>query len=99
MESWLHNAALGRTWLGDPRISEIVAEALHHRAGKKYRLAGVNHAFSRATYREARQQVLARAGAFWEHESFDQYIRDVAEWTRIVNYVLANPVKAGLART
>jgi REP element-mobilizing transposase RayT len=40
---------------------------------------------------------LARRGQFWQHESFDHVIRNQAEWERVVNYVVNNPVKAGLA--
>ncbi len=39
---------------------------------------------------------LGRQGQFWQHESFDHVIRSQAEWERIVNYVMNNPVKAGL---
>lgn len=39
---------------------------------------------------------LGREGQFWQHESFDHVIRHQAEWERIVNYVVNNPVKAGL---
>jgi len=41
-------------------------------------------------------RLLGRHGQFWEHESYDHYVRDAAEFDRIVNYVLNNPVKAGL---
>jgi putative transposase len=41
-------------------------------------------------------QLLGRLGAFWQHESFDHVIRDQEEWQRVVDYVLNNPVKAGL---
>ena len=40
---------------------------------------------------------LERQGQFWQHESFDHVIRNQAEWERVVNYVVNNPVKAGLA--
>ena len=39
---------------------------------------------------------LGRFGAFWQDESYDHYVRDAAELSRIVYYVLWNPVKAGL---
>jgi REP element-mobilizing transposase RayT len=42
-------------------------------------------------------QVLGRDGAFWQHESYDHYVRDEEELERIVRYILNNPVKAGLA--
>jgi len=41
-------------------------------------------------------RVLGRKGTFWEQESYDHVVRDDAEFHRIINYVLNNPVKAGL---
>lgn len=41
---------------------------------------------------------LGRAGAFWQHESFDHVVRREGQSGRIIEYVLNNPVKAGLAR-
>jgi putative transposase len=41
-------------------------------------------------------RLLGRKGAFWEHESYDHYVRDEEELERIVAYVLSNPLKAGL---
>jgi REP element-mobilizing transposase RayT len=48
--------------------------------------------------RTARQAnlILGREGTFWQDESYDRVIRDNDEYIRIVNYVLENPVKAGL---
>jgi len=40
--------------------------------------------------------VLGREGTFWQDESYDHVIRDSGEFERIVNYLLENPVKAGL---
>lgn len=39
---------------------------------------------------------LGRRGQFWQHESFDHVVRNQAEWERVINYVVNNPVKAGL---
>jgi len=41
---------------------------------------------------------LGRQGAFWDHESYDHYARDEEELFRIIEYVLNNPVKAGLVK-
>lgn len=41
-------------------------------------------------------KVLNRSGAFWDDESYDHEIKDAAEFGRVVQYVLNNPVKAGL---
>lgn len=43
-------------------------------------------------------ELLDRTGPFWEHESYDRLVRDRNELYRIVQYVLQNPVKAGLCR-
>jgi putative transposase len=37
-ESLLHAGKTGPLWLGEPRIAELVREALHYRDGKVYRL-------------------------------------------------------------
>ena len=42
--------------------------------------------------------VLGRSGQFWQHESYDHVVRDDIEFNRIVDYVLNNPVKAGLVK-
>jgi putative transposase len=43
--------------------------------------------------------VLGRRGTFWQHENYDHVVRDEQELSRIIAYVLGNPVKAGLAQT
>ena len=113
LESWLDRATIGSTWLADARVADLVAEALHYRDGKTYRLdaysimpkhvhsvfaplprdsvpkslSSIMHSLKRNTARRA-NLVLDRSGSFWEHESFDHYIRSRAEWKRIVEYVL-----------
>jgi putative transposase len=37
-------------------------------------------------------------GQFWEHESFETTIRDDRHFARVYNYVIQNPVKAGLVQ-
>ncbi|MAU00364.1 MAG: hypothetical protein CL608_24750 [Anaerolineaceae bacterium] len=53
------------------------------------------HSLKRYTAVEA-NKVLGRQGQFWQHESYDHIVRDEAELQRIRQYVLNNPVKAGL---
>ena len=43
-------------------------------------------------------RILNRRGTFWEAESYDHFVRDDAEYDRIVKYVLNNPVNAGLVK-
>ena len=39
---------------------------------------------------------LGLTGEFWQHESYDHWIRDEDELERIIRYIENNPVKAGL---
>jgi REP element-mobilizing transposase RayT len=44
------------------------------------------------------KKLLARKGPFWQEESYDRLIRDHDELYRIMEYILDNPVKAGLCQ-
>ncbi|WP_375559915.1 transposase [Bernardetia sp. OM2101] len=39
---------------------------------------------------------LKRTGTLWQAESYDHWVRHKNSWNRIVDYILDNPVKAGL---
>ena len=41
-------------------------------------------------------RILGRRGGFWQQESYDHLVRAGQEWTRIKDYILNKPVKAGL---
>lgn len=56
----------------------------------------IMQSLKRHTARQA-NIILGRSGTFWQDESYDHVIRDNDEYLRIINYVLENPVKAGLA--
>ncbi len=60
-------------------------------------LARVTKSIKGFTALEA-NRMLERTGQFWQHESFDHWIRDRYELERIIRYVERNPVKAGLVR-
>jgi REP element-mobilizing transposase RayT len=137
-EDILHKAEYGPTWLKDEAVAQIVADALHYRDGKIYRLDAYsimsNHVHTVfapfLSERDVREvllpeglrffsknppldvimkslkgytawecnRTLQRKGTFWQAESYDHIVRDSGEFNRIVNYVLNNPVKAGLVR-
>ena len=137
-EEILHKAETGPTWLRDDQVAKVVADALHYRDGKVFRLDcycimpnHVHVVFAPfLSERELREKpsseglrfvsknppldaimkslkgytawdanrALGRKGTFWEQESYDHAVRDDAEFHRIVNYVLNNPVKAGLVK-
>jgi len=44
-------------------------------------------------------KLLGRRGTFWQHESYDQWVRDADELERILHYIENNPVKAGLVKS
>jgi putative transposase len=62
-----------------------------------YSLAKIMHSLKSYTANQA-NKVLGRSGAFWEHESYDHYVRDEPEWYRTIEYVLNNPLKAHLVK-
>ena len=80
-----------------PNHIHIVFMPLEESKDKYYSLSKIMHSFKRHTAHEA-NLILGRAGAFWQHENYDHFIRDDAELERIVKYVLHNPVKAELVK-
>jgi len=45
-------------------------------------------------------RLLGRTGQpFWQDESYDRLVRNAGEFERIENYIVQNPVRAGLARS
>ncbi|HUP59069.1 MAG TPA: transposase [Thermoanaerobaculia bacterium] len=107
----------GECHLRDPRVAQLVVDALRHFDGDRYRLisysvmpnhvhviaqalgaqslARIVHSWKSYTSNEA-NALLGRAGAFWQEESFDHIVRDEEELARTIEYVRANPAKAGL---
>ncbi|CAN5394618.1 transposase [soil metagenome] len=58
-------------------------------------LSQTMHSIKRFTAKES-NVVLNKSGKFWMQESYDHLVRTNAELRNIVNYVINNPVKAGL---
>lgn len=58
-------------------------------------LSSIMHSLKSFTANKA-NRLLGRTGKFWQPESYDHWVRDDDELERIVNYIRANPVKAGL---
>jgi putative DNA methylase len=58
-------------------------------------LSSIMHSLKSYTANRA-NEVLGRRGQFWQHESYDHWVRDLEELERIVNYIRRNPVEAGL---
>jgi REP element-mobilizing transposase RayT len=60
-------------------------------------LAKVTHGVKGYTAYEANLILGRKGAAFWQHESYDHWVRTEDEYNRIVRYVEFNPVSAGLA--
>jgi putative DNA methylase len=58
-------------------------------------LAAIMHSLKSYTAHEA-NKLLGRSGPFWQHESYDHWVRDEGELQRIIDYINNNPVKARL---
>ena len=59
-------------------------------------LARITNGLKGVSARDA-NRILARTGKhFWQNESFDHWMRDTAEFQRIRDYVVQNPVRARL---
>ncbi|MCW5554035.1 MAG: transposase [Verrucomicrobiae bacterium] len=43
-------------------------------------------------------RLLGRRGQLWQDDYWDRYIRDAAHYRKVVHYIEANPVKAGLVK-
>lgn len=61
-------------------------------------LSAIMQSLKGYTAREA-NKVLGRQGRFWQPESYDHKVRNQQEFDRIEQYILNNPVKAGLVQT
>ncbi len=83
--------------LNEEKLNEILGEykMVVGRKQKNYPLAKVMQLLKGNTARKC-NEALGRTGNFWHHESYDHFVRDEDELNRIIEYVLNNPVKAGL---
>ena len=80
-----------------PNHVHIIFTPLRETENSYYAMAKIMQSLKGYTAHEA-NRILGRLGAFWQHESYDHVIRSAAEERRILQYVLNNPVKAGLAQ-
>jgi REP element-mobilizing transposase RayT len=78
------------TWCVMPNHVHVV-----FRGFPEYPLAIVVGAWKSYTAKTA-NRILGRTSAFWEREYYDRLIRNGSEFDRAVQYVRANPERAGL---
>lgn len=107
----------GEAWMRDPRIAQVVADAITHFDVQRYdllawcvmpnhvhavlalnegvRIDAVVQGWKSFTAKRA-NALLGRTGAFWAENYFDRSIRDSRELLTTIEYVMNNPLKAGL---
>lgn len=130
-DRWLDAGQHGPHWLREPAVARAVAEALHWRDGRVFRLwayclmsnhvhvifeplpkpadhesdaivapepwglAAIMQSLKTRTALEA-NTLLGREGPFWAREYFDHWLRNSRQRAETIDYVLDNPVAAGL---
>ena len=75
----------------------IVLKPLLQKPKTPYSLARIMKDHKGFVARQA-NKMLKRTDTFWFPEYYDHWIRDEEEFRRVVNYILQNPVKAGLVQ-
>jgi len=66
-------------------------------ADRRSPLAKIMHSIKSYTANRANEH-LKREGQFWQHESYDHWVRDERELRAIIEYIHLNPVRAGLVK-
>jgi REP element-mobilizing transposase RayT len=88
--------AEGELRLFDLRAWVVMSNHVHLLLFPWAPLCRINKSVRGFTARQA-NRTLGRIGQpFWQHESFDHWVRDRGELERTAGYIEANPVKAGL---
>lgn len=82
-------------WLFQPRTQWI--ETLEE-TNKQTPRQRITHSINRYTSLTC-NKILRTEGEYWQHESYDHWVRDIDELERIMRYIEENPVKAGLVKT
>jgi REP element-mobilizing transposase RayT len=75
----------------------IMPNHVHMLVDPKASLARITQAVKDFSARKA-NEILHRAGPFWQRESFDHWARNSDKAARITDYIEFNPVKAGFVK-
>jgi putative DNA methylase len=82
--------------IDEPAGRSVDEAEIGERADSRSPLSAIMHSLKSYTANRA-NELLGRSGQFWQHESYDHWVRDPDELERIVRYIVHNPVRAGLA--
>jgi REP element-mobilizing transposase RayT len=78
-----------------PNHVHLLITPLQENVDQYYSLTKILHSLKGHTAFQA-NKTLNRTGTFWQRESYDHVVRDDEELSRIVAYILFNPVRAKL---
>ncbi len=78
-----------------PNHVHVLIHPLVQESGDIYPIAHVTYTWKRYTANRI-NTLLGRRGNLWQQESYDRMIRDEAELASTFEYIIQNPVKAGL---
>lgn len=76
-------------------LSESLKDSKPHFSSTQKTLGQIMQSIKGGIARAANIE-LKRTGKFWEHESYDHFVRNEQELNRIIKYTINNPVKANL---
>jgi REP element-mobilizing transposase RayT len=91
-----HVHTLFTPFLNERSLTEVRDPILRFESNEPS-LSAIMQSLKGYTAREA-NKVLGRKGQFWDPESYDHEVRNGTEFRRIREYILNNPVKAGLVQ-
>ena len=107
---WLEEEAVARCVVqaigrGETALRQYIVHAfvvmpnyVHLLIEPRTSLARITNGLKGVSARDA-NRILARTGKhFWQDESFDHWVRNPGEFQRIRDYIVQNPVRAGLAQ-
>jgi len=80
-----------------PNHVHLVIKPLTKETGDLYTLPEIMETIKKVTAHKI-NKAISREGRFWQQESYDRIIRDEAEYLKTCEYVIMNPVKAGLVQ-
>jgi putative transposase len=77
----------------------VMPNHVHLLITPKVDVAGLLRRLKGASAREGNKLMRRSGQPFWQSESYDHLVRNAGEFKSIENYILRNPVRAGLARS
>jgi putative transposase len=78
-----------------PNHAHLIIKPLYKSENIYYAISEITE-FLKSISAHKLNKALSLKGQLWQHESYDRVIRDEDEYKKTVEYVLMNPVKAGL---